>query len=97
MKRLIIPFLALSAGAVTAATYTLPPETAQLKPSPHPGYEAALGNCLTCHSVDYIAMQPPNRGKTFWEAETVKMIKTYKARITEEDAKLIAEYLTENY
>jgi sulfite dehydrogenase (cytochrome) subunit B len=76
-------------------TYELPEETAVLRPGP--GVDAAQSNCVACHSADYIAMQPPKRGKAFWDAEVTKMIKTYGAPITEPDAKVIADYLAQTY
>ena len=87
-------------GAATLAlaepvTYDLPEETAVLKPGP--GLEAAQSNCTACHSADYLAMQPPKRGKAFWDAEVTKMIKTYGAPIAEPDAKAIADYLAQTY
>jgi hypothetical protein len=42
-------------------------------------------------------MQPPKKGKAFWEAEVTKMIKTYGAPINEADAKVIADYLAQTY
>ncbi|MFA7415892.1 MAG: cytochrome c [Rhizobium sp.] len=78
-------------------TYELPEETAVLKPGPEPGYSAAGANCFACHSVDYIAYQPPRKGAAFWEAEVAKMIKVYHATIDEADAKAIAAYLAETY
>jgi mono/diheme cytochrome c family protein len=89
--------LAASLGAATAEslTYELPQETATLKPGA--GAEVAQNNCLACHSVDYIAMQPPQKGKAFWEAEVAKMIKTYHAPIDEADAKTISDYLAQTY
>ncbi|HZY11773.1 MAG TPA: cytochrome c [Beijerinckiaceae bacterium] len=87
-------------GAATLAlaepvTYDLPEETAVLKTGP--GLEAAQSNCTACHSADYLAMQPPKRGKAFWDAEVTKMIKTYGAPIAEADAKAIADYLAQTY
>ena len=78
-------------------TYTLPDETAVLRPGPEAGFEAAKNNCMTCHSVDYIQTQPPKKGAAFWDAEVTKMIKVYKAPIDEKDAKAIADYLTQTY
>jgi cytochrome c5 len=78
-------------------TYELPPETAQLRPGQGPGREAAQNNCMTCHSVDYIAIQPPKKGKAFWESEVNKMVQTYKAEISADDAKVIADYLASAY
>ena len=78
-------------------TYTLPDDTAQLKPGHGPGYEAAQNNCAACHSVDYINTQPPGRGVAFWQAEVTKMTKVYRAQISEEDTRIIAEYLAQAY
>jgi mono/diheme cytochrome c family protein len=87
----------IMAGASYAKvlTYALPEETATLRPGP--GLETAQNNCLTCHSVDYINTQPPNRGKAFWEAEVTKMIKVYHAPINDADAQAIADYLSKTY
>ncbi len=61
--------LLLALGGPLAAApqdYALPEPTAQLRapadPAHRPGFEAAQGNCMVCHSVDYIAMQPPRKG-----------------------------------
>lgn len=76
-------------------TYDLPEETAALKPGP--GIDAAQNNCVSCHSADYIAMQPPKKGKAFWEAEVTKMIKVYGAPIEKADAQAIVDYLAQTY
>ena len=94
---------ALAAAVLTMAgvsyakglTYTLPEETSTLRPGP--GVEPAQTNCVTCHSVDYINTQPPNRGKVFWVAEITKMIKVYHAPINDADAMAIADYLAKAY
>ncbi len=88
---------ALVASCAIAApiTYELPPETAMLRPGP--GVEVAEANCGTCHSADYLAIQPPNKGKAFWAAEVAKMINIYKAPITDADAKQIIDYLANAY
>ena len=44
-------------------TFQLPEETAVFKPGP--GVEIAAARCGTCHSVDYISTQPPNKGRPF--------------------------------
>ena len=86
---------ALGSAAAEPLTYVLPEETATLRAGA--GVEVAQNNCLACHSVDYIAMQPPKKGKAFWDAEVTKMIKTYRAPIDEADAKVISEYLAQTY
>jgi sulfite dehydrogenase (cytochrome) subunit B len=102
MTKLIAALLAiavLSAAAHLAvagtSTYTLPEETAKLRRGP--GVETVQNNCKSCHSVDYIAMQPPKKGKAFWEAEVTKMIKVYHAPIEQADAAAISEYLAQTY
>lgn len=96
--------LLLALGGPLAAApqdYALPEPTAQLRapadPAHRPGFEAAQGNCMVCHSVDYIAMQPPGKGAGFWESEVTKMVKVYHAPVGEADAKAIAAYLAATY
>ena len=42
-----------------------PPETGSFKQTP--GFESANGQCLTCHSVEYVQMQPL-KPRDFWVA-----------------------------
>ena len=103
MKHSLLPALAaiavLSLGPANAApvSYTLPDETAALKPGPN--LEAVQNNCTACHSVDYIQTQPrgPKFKKDFWQAEVTKMIKVYGAPIEDSDVGKIVDYLTANY
>ena len=98
-----IPFIILLCAALTAAgaarakplSYALPDETAAFRPGP--GAESAQNHCAACHSADYIAYQPSQRGRAFWEAEVQKMIKLYGAPIDETDAKAIADYFAQTY
>lgn len=48
--------LALLPVGAKPISYDLPEETATLKPGPN--VEVAQGNCMGCHSVDYIITQP---------------------------------------
>jgi mono/diheme cytochrome c family protein len=108
MRALLLGSLAagLIAGAALSAPrgYSVPDPTAQLKTprdgeggSQVQGFATAQANCQTCHSVDYIATQPPGRGKAFWDAEVTKMIKVYHAPIDEADGRAIAAYLADTY
>ncbi len=96
MKKLILT-------AVAAATIV----TAQVKEPievPYIPYEIKMGknfvdvqaNCLSCHSFGYIINQGP-QSKAFWRGKVNKMIKAFKAPITPEAAKLVTDYLAENY
>ena len=74
-------------------SFTLPPETATLKPGP--GSDLA-SQCLICHSADYIATQP-RLTRTVWKAEVIKMQQKYGAPIATNTIDRIVEYLTTNY
>ena len=89
----------VSWGAVNAETktITLPPETAQLKPSDLPGYPIARAKCAICHSADYIEYQPPQMTLTQWTAEVQKMQHSYGAPIDADEIKLISSYLASTY
>lgn len=76
-------------------TYDLPEENAGLRAGP--GQETAQENCLSCHSADYVSTQPRGLGKAFWEAEVTKMRKAYGAPISDENARIIVDYLTGAY
>ena len=52
--------------------------------------------CNICHSVDYITMQPIF-SKAQWTASVAKMIKVFGAPIPQEDADMIADYLSTAY
>ena len=72
----------------------LPLETAVFKPAP--GVDLANGQCLTCHSADYIATQPP-KGRDFWKAEVEKMKSKYGAPIPPEVMSTLIGYFARNY
>jgi len=72
----------------------LPPETVSFKPGP--GSEIANGQCLTCHSVEYVTTQPP-LPPAFWAATVKKMQRTYGAPIPEDQIAPLVEYLARNY
>ncbi len=54
-------------------------------------------NCVMCHSLDYIQMNSPFLDRKGWEASVNKMIKAMGAPITEDDAKVIVDYLSAQY
>jgi mono/diheme cytochrome c family protein len=92
----VIVLLGLAALLHAAETdnFVLPPETAKLKPGP--GEELATGQCLLCHSADYIANQPRLTRKA-WLAEVTKMKQKYGAPIATNTVDVLVEYLTKNY
>lgn len=83
------------AGPALALTIELPAETGKLKSGP--GSDLANRQCLTCHSADYVVVQPPGKPLAFWKAEVEKMKKVYGAPIPDEQIEPIAQYLTREY
>ncbi|PWU20174.1 MAG: cytochrome C552 [Verrucomicrobia bacterium] len=72
----------------------LPPETTTFKPGP--GAEIANAHCLTCHSVEYVPIQPPS-ASAFWSAEVKKMREKYGAQIPDELTTPLLNYLVKTY
>jgi sulfite dehydrogenase (cytochrome) subunit B len=87
----------VTAGAALASSLKieLPGETATLKPGA--GSEATNGQCLTCHSAEYITTQPRDKPLAFWRAEVEKMKKVYGAPVPDDQIGTIADYLARSY
>ncbi len=73
----------------------LPADRATLRPGP--GSDLASGQCLICHSADYITTQPPGKPLAFWKAEVEKMKKVYGAPIPDDQIDPVAAYLARTY
>lgn len=56
-----------------------------------------IGNCVGCHSLDYIPMNSVFLDRKGWEATVAKMINAMGAQIRKEDVPVIVDYLTRNY
>lgn len=83
------------AFVAVGATIKLPDETAAYKAIP--GVELANGYCLTCHSADYAAYQPPNLPRAFWFAEVTKMKNVFGAPISDDQVPAIVDYFVRAY
>jgi mono/diheme cytochrome c family protein len=57
-----------------------------------PGYATFKNNCVSCHSAQYVKMQPDLPEKT-WTALVTKMQKTFGAPIPDSSVKEIVQYL----
>lgn len=86
--------VAMSRLDAKIVTIHLPPATGSFKNAP--GVALANAQCLTCHSIEYVRMQPPLSLKA-WTAEVVKMKKFYGAPIPTNVIPAIAYYLAVNY
>lgn len=87
--------LIAAAALASSLKVELPNETATLKPGA--GSELANGQCLTCHSAEYIITQPRDKPLAFWRAEVDKMKKVYGAPIPDDQISAIADYLARSY
>src|SRR5712691_2127157 len=83
----------LLATAAHAATVEiqLPPEVNAFKQDV--GAEIANAQCLVCHSVEYVSVQPP-LPRTFWKISVQKMKQKYGAAIPEDQIEPLVDYLT---
>lgn len=70
---------------------TLPHDDPEFPPGP--GRELFIARCTVCHSLRYVTMQPDFPQKV-WGKEVAKMINTFGAHISSEEAKQITEYLS---
>lgn len=63
---------------------------------PGPGRDAVEQGCSLCHSLAYIYAQPP-LNEAAWQAEIVKMVEKYGAKIGASEQKTILTYLVAAY
>lgn len=84
------PPIAQPSPQTDVSQITLPHDDPDFPPGP--GRELFMARCTVCHSLRYITMQP-NFPRKVWAKEVAKMINTYKAHITGEEAKEITDYL----
>ena len=100
-KRLIAAAMAaICVASVTLAggkSIELPPDGAQLKSSPLPGYLKAQASCVVCHSAEYMLYQPPSAPRPYWEAMVKRMKEVFKAPIADADVPAIVDYLAKTY
>jgi sulfite dehydrogenase (cytochrome) subunit B len=94
MKAHFLLLFVLAIGFAADGPFTLPPETAKLKPGA--GAELVTAQCLVCHSADYISTQPPLT-RAQWQGIVVKMQQKYGAPIAINNVAPLVEYLVGNY
>ncbi len=77
-----------------ADAWKLPAETPRLAPGP--GRDLVLGQCIICHSTEYISTQP-RLSRTQWQAAVDKMRTKFGAPVTTNLTDTIVDYLTAAY
>jgi mono/diheme cytochrome c family protein len=93
-------FAAATASAPTWAgikTIQLPADGIQLKASELPGFAKAQAQCVVCHSAEYMAYQPPNAPRAYWDAMVKRMKAVFKAPVVDDDMPAIVDYLVKTY
>lgn len=100
MKHAIASAVVVLAAAIAAwaadTSITLPPDNPYATLKPGPGAEITHFHCSSCHSTDYIVMQPRGDAKQ-WQAVVTKMIKVYGVELSEREVQVIVEYLASAY
>ena len=85
-----------AAGVVLVAGWaSAGEEEIQLRDAP--GRELTTASCATCHSLDYIEVNAEVFDRAGWDSSVRKMIDRFGAPISEENARLILDYLARNY
>jgi len=87
---LICAFAATTAIAADTVSITLPKDMVQFKPGP--GAQGAQTYCVTCHTAEYVYMQPPLT-RAQWEGVVNKMRKVFGAPLPEDQVKSVVDYL----
>ncbi len=83
--------------AVQARSIELPADGTQLTPSDLPGYAKAQGQCVACHSAEYLLYQPPTAGRAYWDAMVKRMKTVFKAPVDDADIPVLVDYLVKTY
>ena len=72
-------------------------DESQVRLKDDPSRNLVIGNCVGCHSVDYIPMNSVFLDRKGWDATVSKMINALGAQIRKEDVPAIVDYLTKHY
>jgi len=94
---MVATLLPLGAAYAGSMSIELPPDGVQLKPSPLPGFAKAQGNCVGCHSAEYMLYQPPTAARPYWDAMVKRMKAVFKAPIDDADMPAIVDYMVKTY
>ena len=95
MRTSVLASLALASCLLLASATRADEEQVKLKEGP--GKDLVLGNCVMCHSLDYIPMNSVFLDRKGWEASVNKMVKVMGAPVAPEDQARILDYLVEQY
>jgi cytochrome c5 len=87
--------------ALAALLWTLAAAAADTEAAVHlreaPGREVTAAHCALCHSLEYIPANAPAMDRAAWQKTVQKMRERFGAPITDEEAKVILDYLGASY
>jgi len=86
---------ALMATSVGAEPSGVTERATQLKDGP--GRDLTVGQCILCHSLEYIRSNAPAMNREAWQKTIQKMKERFGAPLTDAEARQILEYLSANY
>ncbi len=87
------PALVLAARSLAGAADT--ESSIHLKDAP--GREVTASHCALCHSLDYIPANAPALDRAGWQKTVQKMRERFGAPISDEEARVILDYLGTSY
>lgn len=90
MRRLVIALVSI-VGALAHAGE----DAFDLKPGE--GRAVVEAKCATCHSLDYIPLNSPFLDRAGWEASVRKMVRIMGAPLSDEELRVVVDYLEANY
>jgi mono/diheme cytochrome c family protein len=61
------------------------------------GRELFVARCSVCHSIDYVQMHARFGTRSLWEASVAKMRNAFKAPLSDQEARVILDYLERQY
>jgi sulfite dehydrogenase (cytochrome) subunit B len=91
--------IALTLGLAFCAAFTIGTHAgeADVHLAQGTGRDLTAARCVICHSIDYIEMVSPVMNRAAWEKSLRKMIDTFGAPVSDEEARQILDYLSEHY
>jgi cytochrome c551/c552 len=90
----VVTLVSMTIAQAEVVKIELPLETATYKAGP--GSDIANAQCLSCHSVEYVTLQP-SLPRTYWKGAVDKMITKYAAPVPSEQIEQLVNYLAKTY
>jgi mono/diheme cytochrome c family protein len=97
MKRRLLAVAGLLPGLVYSLIAAAADSEGALQLKEGPGRDVTAGHCALCHSLEYIPANAPAMDRAGWQKTVQKMRERFGAPITDEQARVILDYLAASY